>query len=225
MELVLVRHAEPEWSRDGLSIDDPSLTDRGHEQARRLADRLAHEHFDSVLVSPMVRAQQTAEPVLATLGVEPFTEDWLEEVRMPDWTGTPSAEVDELFERAMARPIEDHWDGMAGGESFRDFHQRVTKGLEAALAPLGVIPTDDDTPLWEIDDPSARALVVAHAGTNATIIGHLLGIQPLPWEWERFVMFHASFSVLRPLRIGHGWSFSLFRLGDTEHLPDEMRTR
>jgi 2,3-bisphosphoglycerate-dependent phosphoglycerate mutase len=173
----------------------------------------------------MVRAQQTAEPVLATLGVEPFTEDWLEEVRMPDWTGTPSAEVDELFERAMARPIEDHWDGMAGGESFRDFHQRVTKGLEAALAPLGVIPTDDDTPLWEIDDPSARALVVAHAGTNATIIGHLLGIQPLPWEWERFVMFHASFSVLRPLRIGHGWSFSLFRLGDTEHLPDEMRTR
>jgi hypothetical protein len=38
-------------------------------------------------------------------------------------------------------------------------------------------------------------------------------------------MFHASFSVLRPLQIGHGWSFSLFRLGDTEHLPDEMRTR
>jgi 2,3-bisphosphoglycerate-dependent phosphoglycerate mutase len=56
-------------------------------------------------------------------------------------------------------------------------------------------------------------------------MGHLLGIQPLPWEWERFVMFHASFSVLRPLRIGHGWSFSMFRLGDTEHLPDDMRTR
>ena len=26
----------------------------------------------------------------------------------------------------------------------------------------------------------------------------MLGIDPLPWEWERFVMFHASFSVLRP---------------------------
>jgi 2,3-bisphosphoglycerate-dependent phosphoglycerate mutase len=225
MELVLVRHAEPEWSREGLSIDNPSLTERGREQARRLADRLAHEHFDAVFVSTMVRAQQTAEPILEVLGVDPVSEDWLEELRMPDWTGTPSAEVDDLFKRALARPIEDHWDGMAGGESFRDFHERVTKGVNAALAPLGVVPTDDDDPLWEIDDPSSRALVVAHAGTNATITGHLLGIQPLPWEWERFVMFHASFSVLRPLQIGHGWSFSLFRLGDTEHLPDEMRTR
>ena len=28
MELVLVRHAEPEWVRDGLNIDDPPLTDQ-----------------------------------------------------------------------------------------------------------------------------------------------------------------------------------------------------
>jgi 2,3-bisphosphoglycerate-dependent phosphoglycerate mutase len=225
MELVLVRHAQPEWARDGLSIDNPSLTDHGRLQAQRLAERLAHEHFDAVMVSPMVRAQETAAPVLEALGVEPCIEPWLEELRMPDWTGTPSAEVDELFKAAMARPIDQQWDGMAGGESFRDFHERVTKGLEATLAPLGVVPTDDESPLWEIDDPAARVLVVAHAGTNATIIGHLLGIQPLPWEWERFVMFHASFSVLRPLRIGHGYSFSLFRLGDAEHLPDDARTR
>jgi 2,3-bisphosphoglycerate-dependent phosphoglycerate mutase len=225
MELVLVRHAEPEWSRDGLSIGNPSLTERGHEQARRLAERLAHEHFDAVFVSSMRRAQETAAPILEVLDVEASTEEWLEELRMPDWTGTPSAEVDDLFKRALARPIDDHWEGMAGGESFRDFHQRITKGLEEVLASLGAAPTPDDTPLWEIDDPSARVLVVAHAGTNATAMGHLLGIQPLPWEWERFVMFHASFSVLRPLRIGHGWSFSMFRLGDTEHLPDDMRTR
>ncbi|MFP3905400.1 MAG: histidine phosphatase family protein [Acidimicrobiales bacterium] len=225
MELVLVRHAEPEWVREGLSVDNPPLTERGRDQARRLADRLAHEHFDTVMVSTMRRAHQTAAPIVEVLGAEPSFEDWLEELRMPDWTGTPSEEVDELFKRAMARPIEDHWDGMAGGESFRAFHERITKGLEASLAPLGTFPTDDDTPLWEIDDEDARVLVVAHAGTNATIIGHMLGIQPLPWEWERFVMFHASFSVLRPMRVGHGWSFNLFKLGDAEHLPDQMRTR
>ena len=225
MELVLVRHAEPEWTREGLSVDNPGLTDRGHEQARRLAERLAHERFDAILVSSMVRAQQTAAPILEVLDATSSTEVWLEELRMPDWTGTPSAEVDELFRTAMARPIADQWDGMAGGERFSDFHERVTKGLETTLAPLGVTPTDDDDPLWEIDEPDARVLIVAHAGTNATAMGHMLGIQPMPWEWERFVMFHSSFSVLRPLRIGHGWSFSLFRLGDVEHLPDEMRTR
>jgi len=224
MEIVLVRHAEPEWARDGLSIDNPGLTERGHQQAALLAERLAHERFDAVFVSPMVRAQQTAEPILATLGVGSSTEDWMEELRMPDWTGTPSDEVDELFRQAAARPAEEHWDGMAGGESFRDFHERVTKGVSATIAELGVTPHADPL-LWEVDAPESRALFVAHAGTNATIISHLLGVEPTPWEWERFVMFHASFSVLRPVRIGHGFSFSLYRLGDSEHMPDELRTR
>ena len=65
MELVLVRHGEPEWVRDGFSVDDPPLTTRGHEQAERLADRLAGEHFDQIYVSPMTRARQTAAPLLA----------------------------------------------------------------------------------------------------------------------------------------------------------------
>lgn len=221
-----MRHAEPEWSREGLAVDDPPLTERGHEQARRLAERLSHERFDAVFVSPMVRAQQTAAPLLHALGVDgASTEHWLEELRMPDWTGTPSEEVDQLFEQARIRPLEEHWGGMAGGERFDDFHERVSKGVEATLAPLGVTRYEEGSPLWEVDDDTRRALFVAHAGTNATVIGHMLGIDPLPWEWERFVMFHASFSVLRPLRIGGAWSFSLFRLGDTEHLPDEMRTR
>jgi probable phosphoglycerate mutase len=70
MEIVLARHAEPEWARDGLSIDNPGLTDRGHQQARLLADRLAHESFDAVFVSPMVRARETAAPLIATLGID-----------------------------------------------------------------------------------------------------------------------------------------------------------
>lgn len=221
-----MRHAEPEWARDGLAVDDPPLTARGHEQARRLAERLSHERFDQVFVSPMVRARETAAPILEVLGVDDAPiEPWLEELRMPDWTGTPSEEVDELFRRAPYRPVEEHWGGMAGGETFRDFHRRVTGGVESTLGPLGVTPYRDEGRLWEVDDETRRALFVAHSGTNATIIGHLLGVDPVPWEWERFVMFHASFSVLRPHPIGGGWTYSLFRLGDAEHLPDEMRTR
>lgn len=226
MELVLVRHAQPEWARNGLAVSNPPLTEHGREQAALLAKRLAHESFDAVLVSPLIRAQETAEPILEVLGVEATTEPWLEEIKVPDWTGTPSAEVDERFERSLGRPIEEHWDGVVdGGESFRDFHLRITEGVEATLEPLGVLPADNSPPLWDLADTSTRVLVVAHAGTNATIMAHMLGIQPLPWEWERFVMFHASFSVLRPLRIGNAWSFSLFRLGDAEHLPHEARTR
>ncbi|NBU39168.1 MAG: hypothetical protein EBS32_13200, partial [Actinobacteria bacterium] len=50
MELVFVRHAEPEWARDGLNIDNPPLTERGAKQAGLVAGRLAAEKFDEVLV-------------------------------------------------------------------------------------------------------------------------------------------------------------------------------
>ena len=68
MEIVLIRHGEPEWVRDGLAVVDPPLTDRGHRQAERLAEWLRDEQFDEVLVSPLVRARQTAAPLLEAFG-------------------------------------------------------------------------------------------------------------------------------------------------------------
>ena len=37
MEIVLIRHGEPEWVRDGLNVVDPPLTERGIRQAERVA--------------------------------------------------------------------------------------------------------------------------------------------------------------------------------------------
>ena len=53
MEIVLIRHGEPEWVRDGLNVVNPPLTDRGHLQAARLAEVLQSETFDEILVSPL----------------------------------------------------------------------------------------------------------------------------------------------------------------------------
>jgi probable phosphoglycerate mutase len=67
-------------------------------------------------------------------------------------------------------------------------------------------------------------VIVAHAGTNATALGWLLGIPPVPWEWERFVSLHASISTLVPAEIGGASAYSLSRLGDIGHLPPELHT-
>ena len=50
-------------------------------------------------------------------------------------------------------------------------------------------------------------------------------IPPVPWEWERFITYHASVSVVGPIPISHGYAFSLLRLSDVSHLPAEMHTR
>ena len=70
-----------------------------------------------------------------------------------------------------------------------------------------------------------RIVVVAHGGTNAVSLGYLLGIEPVPWEWERFVSFHASISTIAPIEISTGTRSASFRFGDIAHLPVEAQTR
>ena len=117
------------------------------------------------------------------------------------------------------------WDGLAGGESFRAFHQRVVSGLADTLAGHGITPMSPaHRHLWKVEDPDRTVIIVAHAGTNAVVLGHLLGLDPVPWEWERFRQPHTGVSRLRMMRISTGWSFSLRQLGDVSHLDPDLVT-
>ena len=69
-----------------------------------------------------------------------------------------------------------------------------------------------------------RLLLIAHAGTNSVVLGHLLGLEPQPWEWERFASNHASLTVLRSTPIGGGYIFSLQSFSDVSHLAPELVT-
>lgn len=224
VEVLFIRHGEPAWERNGLSVDDPDLTERGRRQAELLAWQLGGLAIDRLYVSPLRRAQQTCEPLAAALDVEPETLDFLAEITNPAWEGTPVDEVEQIFADSRHRSVEEHWDGLPGGESFRAFHDRVTGGLSKLLVELGVNRTLDVPPLYQLEKPPFRVAVVAHTGTNSVSIGHLLGIPPVPWEWERFVSFHASVSTLRSLEIAGVHTFSLFRFGDVSHLAPDLHT-
>ena len=225
MEIVLIRHGEPEWVRDGLAVVDPPLTERGHRQAERLADSLSDERFDEVLVSPLVRARQTASPLLAALGVAEVIDPWLEEIRDPMWHGSPAEKAAEAYAELRGRPAEERWHGLEGGESIREFVGRIRAGASAFLADRGVLRSEVDLPVWQIAEPGARIALVAHAGTNSVTIGHLLGLEPTPWEWDRFVLGHTSVSRVEALPLEDGYTFSLTKLSDLEHLDRDQRTR
>jgi len=228
MEVLLIRHGEPEWDRDGLSVDDPPLTTRGRHQAQALAEHLAGHPdlgIDEIWVSPLVRAQETAAPLAARTGIEPRTLAWLAEIGAPRFQGTPTEVVAKVFAEGWARPLDDLWDGLPGGETFRHFHDRVTAGLAGALESVGVSRLSDAPALWALPQSERRVAIVAHGGTNATAIAYLLGIEPVPWEWLRFVTAHASLSVLTPLAIAEGHAFSLHPFGDVSHLPRDLVTR
>ena len=101
---MLIRHAQPEWVRDGLNVVDPPLTELGRRQAEALATAMAGQEFDEVLVSPLLRARQTAEPVLEALGRAEDIDMWLEEIRDPKWHGTPAERAAEAYRELSSRP-------------------------------------------------------------------------------------------------------------------------
>ena len=128
MEFTLIRHAEPEWVKDGLSVVNPPLTARGIIQAERLAARLATTHFDHIYISPLLRTRQTARPLLELSGREEIIEPWLEEIREPSWHGAPAEQTIKAYRDEMERNAEDRWSGLEGGESVRDFVARIHSG-------------------------------------------------------------------------------------------------
>ena len=75
MRILLVRHAEPDYSVD-------SLTERGWREAELLSRRLTRlKRVEGWYVSPLGRARDTAAPTLRKLGIEAEVLPWLQEFR------------------------------------------------------------------------------------------------------------------------------------------------
>ena len=83
IELVFVRHAQPDWEPDGKAVDEPGLTALGRLQAERVAETLARESFDVLYTSTMRRALETAAPIAARLGIEARRASWILELGLP----------------------------------------------------------------------------------------------------------------------------------------------
>jgi broad specificity phosphatase PhoE len=224
VEIVLVRHAQPDWEPGGRAVDDPELTPFGHAQARCAAEALAGERFDHVYASPLRRVQETAAPICEALGMEAVTCSWLRELGLPSLAGHTQEQVQDYFANARSRTLE-HWsDGLPGGESFDHFYERVSSGIESLLNDVHDVRTslhdDSGWRIWHLAEREAheRLLIVAHEGTNAAILSHLLGIEPVPWTWMRFSGAWTGIHRVHTVKTGSGRIWSMQRFNDVTHL-------
>lgn len=76
MRLLFIRHAEPDYSTD-------SLTEKGFREAALLAKAAPSLRMGHCFVSPLGRAQKTAEECLKAAGKTALTLPWLEEFNAP----------------------------------------------------------------------------------------------------------------------------------------------
>ena len=76
MKLVIVRHGDPDYEHD-------TLTETGRIEAMLTAERLKGHAFAACYVSPLGRAQDTAEYTLDACGMKAVTLPWLREFHAP----------------------------------------------------------------------------------------------------------------------------------------------
>ncbi|MFI5979150.1 bifunctional RNase H/acid phosphatase [Streptomyces sp. NPDC051452] len=153
---VLLRHGEtpltPQKRFSGSGGTDPSLSEVGREQARRVAEALARRGtVQAVVASPLARTRETAAIVAARLNLGVTVEEGLRETDFGAWEGLTFGEVRERHPDDLnawladpeARPT-------GGGESFAETATRIAATrdrLVAAYAGRTVLLVTHVTPI------------------------------------------------------------------------------
>jgi broad specificity phosphatase PhoE len=133
-EVVLVRHAETEWSSNGrhTGLTDIPLTAAGRAAASALEQRLGGRRFALVLVSPSRRARETCE--LCGLGAQAQVREDLHEWDYGDYEGLTTPQI------RAERPDWVLWrDGSPGGESAADVGARADRVIAELATAQGEV--------------------------------------------------------------------------------------
>jgi len=129
-EVVLVRHGETQWSRDGRHTGrtDLPLSDAGRRDAERIAARLSGRRFVRVVTSPLMRAVDTC--AIAGYGDDALRLDDLMEWDYGAYEGRSTADI------RSERPGWSLWtDGCPDGETPADVGRRADR-VVAELAGI-----------------------------------------------------------------------------------------
>jgi probable phosphoglycerate mutase len=199
---IVVRHGETQWNVAGRiqGQGNSPLTEHGLAQAEAIAERLARERFDVLLASDLGRAMQTAARIAARCGLAIVPDSRLRERSFGAGEGLSYAEIDrqypDVFSRGAATTNPDL--NVPGGESRRQFHERVRAAFEALVR----------------EHEGKRVCVVSHGGVLAALyrIVHDIPVA----HAHRVAISNASYNAVA----FDGAAWALEAWDDTDHLPE-----
>jgi probable phosphoglycerate mutase len=202
MNILLVRHGETTWNREGRyqGRTDIPLSEHGQAQVQRLGDRLRSVPIAAAIASPLSRAKTTAEAILAGRSLALELDAGLLEISHGGWEGKLASEVErdhaEMFGVWRTAPGRDAAAG-PDAETLGDVEARAWPVLETLCARLGA----DDT-----------GLIAAHDAVNRVLLCRVLGL-PLQQVWK-FRQAPATLNVLSGRSLTE---LQVVRLNDCEH--------
>ncbi len=161
--LYLIRHGEPHARHLNCYYGDldVELSERGHEQSRRLAERLAHLPLDAIYSSNLERAALLAELLAASRDLPVRRLASFREQHLGCMQGIEREVLQrdhaELYSNYLADRV---FYKVPEAETFEDLHKRVVpEVLELVAAFAG-----------------RRVALVCHAGPIRVVMAHVLGM-------------------------------------------------
>ena len=218
MKLLIIRHADPDYSID-------SLTEKGWKEAEYLSQKLTKLDIKAFYVSPLGRAKDTASCTLKKLGRTAVEKTWLREfqvqIRRPDrperdsipWDWLPQDWTKEekyyCYDKWMDTKI------MQDG-NIKEAYDWVTAEFDTLLKEHGYVREEY---YYRVEQANEDTLVLfCHFGVQCVLLSHLLNVSPMVlWHGMCAAPSSVTTVVTEERRKGIA-SFRMSSFGDISHL-------
>lgn len=217
MKLMIIRHADPDYSID-------SLTPTGWKEAELLSEYLKTQDITHCYVSPLGRAKDTASLTLQKKGMTATECKWLREFwPQIDKSDNPANHCvwDWLPETWTKEPRFYDKDAWFTPDLFRkagveEAFLEVTTELDKLLADHGYVR---EGAYYRAVAPNRDTIALfCHFGLECVLLGHLLGISPMVL-WHGTCAAPSSVTTLYTEERREGIaSFRMNTFGSTTHL-------
>ncbi len=178
MKFIFIRHGQTtgdvEKRLGGAYNDHLSL--EGHDQAQKLADKLADKGIELLYVSPFIRTQETAEYIVRKIGCPTLTDSDLKERDQYGFlTGLVKHYAEMRYSDIMFQ-LRNPMFNLEGAETYQDFQARVTAAFERITA-----------------DTSHKVVAVLwHGGPMRILFRHILGKGEIKYSDCSFVVLEKT---------------------------------
>lgn len=215
MEIVIIRHGDPDYEQD-------SLTEKGKVEAQLLAEKLSKMKIDAFYCSPLGRAKATAAYTLEKMNREAKILDWLHEfkgkVKIDGqnerycWDLLPSFWAEEK----MYYTLDWYKTELMQSGNVEVEYKKVTEGFDNLLAEYGYVR---DGHLFKVDQGHHKRIVLfCHYAVGAVMTAYLMGVSPMTFLHNAVALTTSVTTFASEEREKGIASFRMMAYGDTGHL-------
>ena len=218
MKILIIRHADPDYSID-------SITEKGKRERDLLTERLKKENISAIYCSTLGRARDTIQPTAEHFGITPVYCEWLREFEYPKisvpyldrdknaWDILPSY-VDE--NKQLYSPTDWKNVDFIKNSEVPSAYDNVIFEFDKVLANHGYSKSGA---YYKATDSNHSTIVfTCHFGLGALLVSHLFNASPYTF-WQNSFFAPSSVTTFYTEEREEGIaSFRCSAIGDVSHL-------